>query len=108
MKLFRPHTLSFTTGGTPPGQDADGLPTEGTPGVTVTMPCRFHLGGSKVFRNQDSTESLQIGRIRIDDGLELPSVGQEITVTDNRDSGVVFNGPVKQVYPASLSSRIEV
>jgi hypothetical protein len=108
MGLFRPHTLSFQLPGTPGGQDDDGLPTEGTPGLVIQYPCRFHSESSKVFKNQDSTEVAQVGTIRLDVVDLLPTPGQTVSVTDGRNGMQLFAGPVREVYPASLSSRLEV
>lgn len=108
MSLTRPHTLSFQLPGTPGGQDDDGLPTEGTPGLVIQYPCRFHLESSKVFKNQDSTEVAQIGTIRLDEVDLLPTPGQTVSVTANRNGAILFTGPVRESYPASLSSRLEV
>lgn len=106
MELFRPHTLSFGTPGTPGGQDEDGFPTEGTPGVEVEYPCRFHVGGSKVFKNQDSTEVVQIGKVRLDAVEYLPSVGQTITVSEG--DYIHFSGVVRAVSKGETTSHLEV
>lgn len=108
MSLTRPHTLSFQLPGTPGGQDEDGLPTEGTPGLVIQYLCRFHSESSKVFKNQDSTEVAQVGSIRLDVVDHLPKVGEVVTVTDNRNGNELFTGPVRESYPAQRSSRLEV
>ncbi|WPU91796.1 hypothetical protein SNE25_20985 [Mucilaginibacter sabulilitoris] len=95
--------MNWVTAGTPGGIDENtGYPIEGQPGESRSLPCRFHLGGVKVFKNQDNTEVNQIGRIRLDAGVELPEVGAEITVPGQ------FSGKVMDVYRGQLSYRIDV
>lgn len=96
MVSFRPHTLTFTTVGTSGGQDDNGFPLPDQSGATVQIPCRFVAGGTKVYKNEDSTEILQKGRIRIDAGLDAPIVGQEVTVTMGEDT--LFKGPIMEAY----------
>jgi hypothetical protein len=95
--------LKWVTAGTAGGEDpATGFPIEGLSGIGVQIPCRFHLGGVKVFKNQDNTEVAQVGTIRLDTGVELPEVGAQIEVPGH------FAGQVKDVYRGQLSYRIDV
>jgi hypothetical protein len=103
MVEFRPHILEWTTASSEPAQDPlTGYPIPGTPGEARSVPCRFHLGGTKEFRNEDNTVVKQIGRIRVDEGSEMPVVGQVVTVPGH------FTGQVKDVYKGQLSWRIDV
>jgi hypothetical protein len=95
--------MNWVTAGVPTGEDpATGYPLPQAPGEPRSVACRFHLGGTKVFRNEDSTEVNQIGRIRLDAGIELPEPGQIIEVVGQ------FKGKVQDVYRGQLSSRIDV
>jgi hypothetical protein len=99
----RPHVLIWTTAGTAGGEDPEsGYPIEGLSGVEMEVPCRFHLGGVRIFRNQDNIEVAQVGTIRLDSGVELPEVGAVIEVLGH------YKGKVKDVYRGQLSSRIDV
>ena len=96
MVSFRPHVLTFTLPGISGGQDDNGFPLPDQPGEVVNIPCRFVAGGTKVYKNEDSTETLQKGRVRIDSGDPAPVVGQEVTVTMNDDK--LFKGPIMEAY----------
>lgn len=99
----RPHIMNWTTaGGETTADPVTGYPIEGTPGTAMSTPCRFHLGGVRVFRNQDNVQVNQIGRIRLDVGVELPSVGSMVEVVGQ------FVGKVQDVYRGQLSYRIDV
>jgi hypothetical protein len=99
----RPHILKWTTAGTPGGEDpVTGYPLPPTPGVDMQVPCRFYLGGVKQFKNQDNTVVNQIGRIRLDAGVELPAIGDMIEIPGQ------FTGKVQDVYRGQLSYRIDV
>lgn len=101
--VTRPHTLIWTTAGTAGGEDPQtGYPIEGLSGEEKSVPCRFHLGGVKVFKNQDSSEVAQVGSIRVDAGVDLPEVGAMIEVPG------YYKGTVKDVYRGQLSHRIDV
>jgi hypothetical protein len=101
--VTRPHILNWTTAGTAGGEDpTTGYPIEGIPGAPMEVPCRFHLGGIKVLKNQDNTEVAQVGTIRLDAAVELPQVGAQIEVPNH------YKGTVKDVYRGQLSSRIDV
>ncbi|AMR34137.1 hypothetical protein A0256_23145 [Mucilaginibacter sp. PAMC 26640] len=104
---FKPHTLTYRLPGIPGGIDASGFPLPDQPGELVQIPCRFHADSSKVFKNEDSTEVDQVGRIRLNPGDIVPAVGTIVTVTN--DTGEVqFTGPVRERYEAQLSGRVEV
>jgi hypothetical protein len=95
--------MNWITAGTPGGEDpVTGYPLPGTPGEARSVACRFHLGGVKVFKNEDNSVTNQVGRIRLDAGVELPEVGTIVEVAGQ------FTGPVKDVYRGQLSYRIDV
>jgi hypothetical protein len=95
--------MNWVTAGTPAGEDPEtGYPIPAAPGEQKSVPCRFHLGGTKVFRNEDSNQINQIGKIRLDAGVDLPEVGQMIEVVGQ------FKGKVQDIYRGQLSYRIDV
>jgi hypothetical protein len=99
----RPHVMTFVIPGAPGGQDPDtGYPLPDDPGQAIEAPCRFYLGGTKVFKNEDSTDVNQIGKIRVDAGITLPLPGMHISVEGH------FSGTVRAVYHGQLSHRIDV
>jgi hypothetical protein len=108
MLTFRPHILTYTLPGTPGGEDSQGLPLPDVPGIVVQIPCRFHADSSKVYKNEDSAEVAQVGRIRFDAGIAVPEVGTVVTVTNAATGVVQFHGPVRERYEAQLSGRLEV
>lgn len=108
MFTTRPHILTYTTPGIPGGEDGNGFPLPDQPGDIVTVPCRFHQDSSKVFKNEDSTEVAQVGRIRLDAGVAVPIVGTVVTVTSTESGAVQFSGPVRERYEGQLSGRLEV
>lgn len=81
---------------------ATGEYSEPIPGELVQRKCRFHLGGTKVYKNQDSTDVNQVGTIRLDAGGLMPSVNDTVNVIGH------FTGKVREVYRGQLSWRIEV
>lgn len=101
----RPHTLNWKT---PDGESTidpvTGYPVPGTPGLVKSVPCRFHLGGIKVFKNEDSTEVNQVGTIRVDIGSDMPEVGQIVDVPG------YFNGRIRAKYTGGqlISWRMDV
>ena len=109
MVTKRPHVLTYTTAGIPGGEDPEtGLSMPDVPGVTVSVPCRFHAQGSKVYKNEDSTEVAQVGRIRLDAGVAVPKVGTHVEVKQVSTGEVQFSGPVRERYEAQMSGRLEV
>jgi len=99
----RPHIMTWIMPGTPGGTDPEtGYPLPDEPGIALEVPCRFHLGGTNVFKNEDSTDVNQIGSIRIDAGQTLPLPGTHVEVLDH------FDGIVRAVYKGQLTHRIDV
>jgi len=96
MDLFRPAILSWTTPGTPGGEDENGFPIPEIPGVLVQVPARFVSGGTKTFKNEDSIEVVQNGRIRFDAGGTVPLKYQIVRVTEG--DRVHFEGPAMEIY----------
>lgn len=106
---FRPHIMTWTPMGESTLQPGTGYEIPGIPGEPISVPCRFHLGGSKTFKNEDSTEINQIGRIRLDAGGNMPKVRQIITVVDATDDSIIhFTGPVMETYHGQETWRVEV
>ena len=109
MVLDRKHTLTFNLPGTGGGEDpVTGLPLPEVPGEAVQVACRFHQNSTKVLKNEDSTESLQVGRIRVAIGSVMPKMWQNVVVTEG--DLVHFSGPVRYVDRTGtlLSWRIDV
>lgn len=107
--MKRNHTLIFTSKGTPGGTDPiTGYPLPDVPGAVVNVPCRFHQTNTKVLKNEDSTESQQIGRIRVNIGETMPTQYQNIRVIEG--DLVHFEGVAKYIDKtgALLSWRIDV
>ncbi len=102
MVDFRPHIMTWTTPDGEPSEDENGYPVPGSPGEIKEIPCHWHLGGNKEYRNEDNRITRQKGRIRIDVGVEMPEVGQEVEVVGH------FKGEVKDIYRGQLSWRIDV
>jgi hypothetical protein len=100
--------MSYTTTGQIGGSDANGFPLPDVPGEVVEVPCRFHAVSSKTYKNEDSTETAQVGRIRLDAGVVVPEVGTVVTVRSATSGTVQFHGPVRERYEAQLSGRLEV
>lgn len=100
---FRPHLMHWKTLDAPATEDFEtGYPIPGAPGQAVVTACRFHLGGSKVYKNEDSIDVNQVGTVRMDAGQLVPDVGMTIVIDGQ------FSGPVREVCRGQLSHRIEV
>lgn len=99
--------LTFTLPGSEPSEDPEtGFPIPGIPGATLNIPCRFVAGGQRLFKNEDSTEVQQKGRISVDMGSELPKQWQEVVVTDGDRE--LFRGPAMEIYAGGQLSRWRV
>jgi len=110
MVNLRPHVLKWRTADGEATQRPEGYPIPGAPGEEKQTPCRFHLGSNgatKTFKNEDSTEVLQVGTIRCDVG-EVPQVNQSVKVIDAYNGYVHFEGIIRAVYKGQLSHRLEV
>lgn len=107
---FRPHTMFWRTPDGEATESPEGYPIPGTPGTEMQTPCRFHdsMGRGKVYRNEDSTETIQVGTIRIDPNVDLPEKGSMVRVVDE-DDRLIYEGTVKETpFRGVLSSRVEV
>lgn len=99
----RPHVMLWVTNSQPGGVDnSTGYPLPDIPGQAIETPCRFHLGGTKIFKNEDSSEVAQVGSIRLDAGNSLPVPGSKIEVVGH------FSGVVRSIYRGQISHRIDV
>ena len=109
MVLERKHTLIFTLPGTGGGEDpVTGFPIPEVPGAEVQVECRFHQSSSKLLKNEDSTESQQVGRIRVAIGAPMPRQWQNIRVVEG--DVVHYSGAARYVDKTGtlLSWRIDV
>lgn len=91
-----------STGGLDP---ITGYPTDDQAESEKTVPCRFVAGGTAVFKNEDSTETRQKGRISVNIGSELPLEGQYVEVTDGTTGRVHFKGITQIVYAGGTLTR---
>lgn len=103
MVDLRPHVLRWTETTEATTDEATGYPIPGTE-INYELKCRWHSGGTKVYRNEDSTEVMQKGRIRVDIGSPMPQVGQLLEVVGH------FNGTAMEVYTGGTLTgwRIDV
>lgn len=103
MVAPRPHILKWTETTEATEDPATGYPIPGAE-VYYEIPCRWHSGGSKVYRNEDSTEVMQKGRIRVDLDSPMPQVGQLLEVVGH------FSGTAMEVYTGGTLTgwRIDV
>jgi hypothetical protein len=109
MVLERKHTLIFTLPGTGGGFDeVTGFPIPETLGPEVRVECRFHQNSTKVLKNEDSTESQQVGRIRVAIGALMPRQWQNIRVVEG--DLVHYEGTARYIDKTGtlLSWRIDV
>lgn len=106
LKRF-PHILSYVTDGTPGGwNDNTGLPTEGTPGATVTVACRAepNVRQSYVIRENDGQRIEFDYLIHMDKSSALIPFGKSVTITDGGSqiaSGTVVRSHKNQVHNQS-------
>ena len=105
---FRPHIMTWQTKGTDPVYE-DGTGYEispGIPGETISIPCRFYLGGVKLLKNEDNEVTNQIGKIRVDVDSRLPELQGLVSVTEGEL--VHFEGRIKDIYHGQLTWRLDV
>jgi hypothetical protein len=96
MLDFRPHIMLWTAKGISSTDPATGWETPDALGIEHAVPCRFHAGGIKEFKNEDNSVVQQKGRIRINSGVATPDVGQAVTVKMGED--VLFEGAIREVF----------
>lgn len=100
--------LSWTTPGTPGGEDENGFPLPSQPGETITAKCRYenYRGRVKEWRGRDGETVEQKGTIYVKKGEPVPMKFEDVTVT--RDTGVTYQGVALNVYKGQLNSTIVV
>lgn len=106
VKRF-PHTIVYTTAGTPGGWDDDnGIPIPGTPGETVTAKCRAQENLRENYTVQDSDGNRISFRFVIHmDKSSIPIAhGQDVEIF--RDNEPLATGTVKRFHPGQLHNRI--
>lgn len=101
MISFTPHTITWTTPQGEATESPEGYPIPGTAGQTKTSPCRFHPQSNKMVKNEDSIESLQVGKIRFPLGAEIPHLYAKVLVTGSE--GLVYEGYAKTRNVGQLS-----
>ena len=96
-----PHVMTWEM---PDGESqidpATGYPMPGATGATVVTDCRFHTTSSKMLRNQDSIEILQVGKIRIPLGSVVPHLWANVVVTSGANA--VYSGSCKNRFEGQL------
>ncbi|RZK67654.1 MAG: hypothetical protein EOO95_02240 [Pedobacter sp.] len=102
MVSLRPHILKWRTLDAEAGETAEGYPIPGTRGEEVEQPCRFHPDRSKMLKNEDSTEILQVGKIRLSKGDAVPHLWASVLVHDEAGNEV-YSGTVKNRFVGQLS-----
>lgn len=100
--VTRPHILIWQSG-TSGGIDLNtGYALPDVPGVQMQIECRYKLKTSRTYMLDDGTTVEQNGSIRLDVGVELPQLGQEVEVPG------YFKGKVMDIYRGQLSYRVDV
>lgn len=103
MVSLRPHFLKWRTlDGESTEDPVIGYPIPGTPGEDIEQPCRFHPDRSKMLKNEDSTEILQVGKIRLSKGDAVPHLWASVLVVDEAGNEV-YSGTVKNRFVGQLS-----
>jgi hypothetical protein len=109
---FRPHIMIWVPRNPSTTEPGTGNEIPGAPGEPIAVPCRFYLGGTKVWRNEDSSEVQQQGKIRLDVDSPLPKHGQEVTVMEAYDplkpTVVHFTGKIMDSFKGQLTWRLDV
>lgn len=99
---FYPHTMTWNTPDGEATEDVNGYLVPGTPGEPRQAKCRFRSSSNKMVKNQDSTESLQVGKIRIASRYDVPHLWANVTVVNG--STQVYQGLVKTRSEGQLSA----
>jgi len=99
---FRPHLMVWRIQDGEAGEDANGYPIPGIPGAVVEQECRYHPSSSKMLKNEDSTDILQTGKIRLSQGDSVPHLWASIHVV-TLAGDLVYSGVVKNRFVGQLS-----
>lgn len=99
---FRPHLMVWRTPDGESGEDENGYPIPGIPGVVIEQDCRYHPSSAKMLKNEDSTDILQTGKIRLSKGDSVPHLWATIHVVD-LEGNSVYSGTVKNRFVGQLS-----
>lgn len=105
LKRF-PHTLTYVTDGTPGGwDDSTGLPIPGTPGVTVSIPCRAepNVRQSYVVREDDGNRVIFNFTVHMDKASGLVPFGKSVTIAEG--STVIAKGAVLRSHKNQLHNQ---
>ena len=123
---FRPHILTWTPLSPSTTEPGTGYEILGVPAEKIAVLCRFHLGGTKEYRNEDNAVILQKGSIRVDDGAALPpvnwpiqiyetepvTIGGNVIMVDGEEvqikRHVHFEGRVLDIFRGQLTWRLDV
>lgn len=103
--------MTWVGPGTPPTTDANGFPVPGSPGETVTARCRyenFGITNRREWTGEDGETVWQRGTIFVEFGQPLPRKFERVTVTDDTDGYLEFEGPVLNVYTGQMNSTLAV
>lgn len=104
VDLFRPHTMTWTTGSNVITTDPNtGFPVAPPEGQSIEVKCRFRPVTPNEFRKSDGMVITKSGRISVDIGSDLPALGQIVTVSEGEK--VHFQGPVIEIYSGGHLTR---
>jgi hypothetical protein len=106
-----PHTLTWTTEGTPSTKDPEtGFPVPGVPAAPVTAASRYEnfRGGSvKEFINKKNETVRQRGTIYLKKGEPVPRKFETV-VMYGKEGEIIFEGELLNVYTGQLNVTIAV
>lgn len=103
---FRPHIMIWTPMSPSTIEPGTGYEIPGVPGEPIEVPCGYHDGGVKEFKNEDNKVVLQKGFIRLDVGSDLPDLFYPIKIYGGTE--LVFEGKVMNIFRGQLTWRIDV
>lgn len=103
---FRPHIMKWTPMSPSTIEAGTGYEIPGVPGEPIEVPCGYHDGGVKEFKNEDNKVVLQKGFIRLDVGSGLPDLFHPIKIYSGTE--LVFEGKVMNIFRGQLTQRIDV
>lgn len=103
---FRPHIMKWTPMSPSSKEPGTGYEIPGVPGEPIEVPCGYHDGGIKEFKNEDNKVIIQKGIIRLDVGSAMPDLYHPVKVFGN--TGLVFDGKVMNIFRGQLTWRIDV
>lgn len=108
LKRF-PHTITYTTAGTPGGWDYDqGLPIPEVPGETVTVDCRAepNIRQNYTVKEDDGQRIVFAWTVHLDKSSAKVPFGQSVSITDKESGDQVASGTVVRSHKNQLHNQI--